>query len=96
MDETAEEAGGMKFDPSSFLLTSSNALQPDSDGLHLAASCSSLLLFSPNSLLLGFSLRKKRSWPQSLAAPVNAVFGCCPPVVLFFLKRSCCWGSQFS
>ena len=32
--------------------------------------------FSPNSLLLGFSLGK-RSWPESLAVLVNVVSGCC-------------------
>ena len=33
-------------------------------------------VFSPNSLLLGFYLRKK-SWPHSLAAPLNSVAGLC-------------------
>ena len=33
-------------------------------------------VFSPNSLLLGFYLTKK-SWPHSLAAPLNSVAGLC-------------------
>ena len=35
------------------------------------------LPFSPNSLLLGFYLRKKKSWPHSRAAPLNSVAGLC-------------------
>ena len=46
----------------------------------------SLCIFSPNSLLLGFSVRKT-SWPQWLAAPLNSVFGSCPrpPLVVLVL-----------
>ncbi|CAK9117014.1 unnamed protein product [Durusdinium trenchii] len=58
--------------------------------------------FYPNSLLLGFSLRKKRHWPQSLATALNPVSGCwrsCPAVLSprlqtlcppFVLLVSCC------
>ena len=47
-------------------------------------------VFSPNSLLLWFSLKKKklekRNWPQSLAPPVNAVSG---PLLVRLLSSSC-------